>query len=124
MRSKALETSIESSLVSSLGHEHHEALSSVLATFLSASNPQMLASQLVRLSSLLSDEAPDTIGAAQRAVRSVVVALKSPSESPSSGDTSALSGWVSRVGAVEKDISKQQGLLQKLSSSSGGVVTK
>jgi hypothetical protein len=125
LRSKALETSVESSIVSNLGHEHHEALSSVLATFLSASNPQMLASQLVRLSSLLSDEAPDTIGAAQRAVRSVVVALKAPADSPSSGgDTSALSGWVSRVGAVDKDISKQQGLLQKLASSSAGVVTK
>lgn len=57
LRSKALETSIESSIVSNLGHEHHEALSSVMATFLSACNTQMLASQLVRLAGLLSDDA-------------------------------------------------------------------
>ncbi len=125
--SKALEISIESALVSGLAHEHHESLVGLLTVFLPSSGnvPHMLVSQLVRMAGLLAHEAPDTLGAAQRAVHSVVAALKSAVSAQSgSGDTDAAAGWLSRIGAVDKDIAKQQGLLQKLSATNGGVVTK
>jgi hypothetical protein len=126
LRSKALEISIESSLVSGLAHEHHECLVQLLTVFFhsSGSVPQTLASQLVRLASLLIGEAPDTLGAAQRAVHSVVAALKTAVGDQSHGQTDAAAGWISRISNVDKEIVKQQGMLQKIAASSGGVVTK
>mmetsp|Transcript_1311 Transcript_1311/g.2845 ORF Transcript_1311/g.2845 Transcript_1311/m.2845 type:complete len:697 (-) Transcript_1311:591-2681(-) len=128
LRSKALEIAVESSLTSGLGPEKEESLSQLLSVFFSndsnPSLPHVLASQLVRLSGLLSDEAPDTLGAAQRAVSSVIAALKTGVQDQGSGDTGALSAWVGKVSTIDKDIAKQQGLLQKLAATSGGVVTK
>lgn len=124
--SKALEISIESSLVTGLAHEHHESLVALLTVFFHSSGnvPQVLVSQLVRLAGLLSNEAPDTLGAAQRAVHGVVSALKSAVSDQGHGETDAAAGWLSRINTVDKDIAKQQGLMQKLAATNGGVVTK
>lgn len=123
--SRALEICIESSLVSGLGHEHHESLVALLTVFLGGNPdvPQALASQLVRLASLLVDEAPDTLGTAQRAVHSTISVLKAATLDES-GDVDAVSGWLSRIESSDKEIRKQEGLLHKLYSTSGGVVTK
>ena len=122
--SNALEISIESAIVTGLSHEHHEALVSLLSTIFhsSGSMPQTLVSLLVRLASLLVLEAPDTLGAAQRAVHSVVSALKSTVHDQGPGDTA--SGWLARVKGIDSDIVKQRNLLLKLSATNGGVVTK
>jgi len=123
--SKALEISIERALVSGLSHEHHEPLVTLLSAVFhsSGSVPQTLVSQLVRLASLLSHEAPDTLGAAQRAVYSVVSALKSAVHDPK-GPGDAAAGWLARINGIDSDITKQKNLLQKLSATNGGVVTK
>ncbi|KAG1677829.1 hypothetical protein FOA52_008593 [Chlamydomonas sp. UWO 241] len=122
LRSNALEITIEGCLVSGLSHQHHEHLSSMLSCLLPGASSQALASALVRLSVLVADEAPDTLGAAQRAARSVITALKNKS-----GDHAVASGeesWVDRVEGAEKGIMKQQGMLQKMAASSGGIVSK
>jgi hypothetical protein len=121
-----MEISIESSVVLGLSHEHQEALSQLLSIFLpnSGSVPQSLAMYLVRLSALLEGEGPDTQGAAKRAIHSVVAAMKTSVSDQTSGDSDAASSWISRISNVDREINKQQGLLQKLSSANGGVTTK
>ena len=68
----------------------------------------MLASALCRLATLLVDEAPDTVGAAQRAVRSVMAGLKTAAPAETDGEISPLAQWVQRVSSLDKEISKQQ----------------
>lgn len=123
VRSQALEISIESALVTGLAHEHGETLSHLCAAFVGPQVAQALASQLIRLASLLADEAPDTLGAAQRAARNVVASLKS-GEVPVNGGSEAVTTWLSRVSGADKEIAKQQSMLEKLTASSAGVVTK
>ena len=124
--SKGLEISIESSLVSGLTHDHQDSLSSLLSTCFhsSGSVPQTLVTQLVRLAGLLGNEAPDTLGAAQRAVHSVVSALKS-AVNDQGGDSGIAAGWISRISTVDKEILRNQSMLQKLAASADkSVVTK
>ncbi|GAX83818.1 hypothetical protein CEUSTIGMA_g11243.t1 [Chlamydomonas eustigma] len=126
LKSKAMEISVESSIVLGLSQEHQEALGQLLSIFLpsSASVAQTLAMYLVRLSALLEREGPDTQGAAKRAVHSVVAAMKTVVSDLISGDSDTASSWLSRISSVDAEISKQQGLLQKLSFANGGVTTK
>ena len=103
--SKGLEISIESSLVAGLSHDHQDSLASILSVcFHSSGNvPQTLVTQLVRLAGLLGNEAPDTLGAAQRAVHSVVSALKS-AVNEQGGESGAAAGWISRISTCDKEI--------------------
>jgi hypothetical protein len=124
--SKGLEISIESSLVAGLSHEQQDNLASLLSICFQSSDavPQTLVAQLVRLAGLLGNEAPDTLGAAQRAVHSVVSALKS-AVNEQGGEQGAAAGWISRIGHVDKEIARNQGMLQKLAASAeNSVVTK
>jgi hypothetical protein len=80
----------------------------------------------MRISSLIENEAIDTRSAAQRAVHNVVCALKSgnAAESGASDNGSAVSSWLTRISYLDKEISKQQGLLNKLTQGSRGVISK
>lgn len=125
LTSKALEVSVENALVSGLSHEHAEGLTNLFSVFLPSVNASSLASQLVRLATLLVDEAPDTLGAAQRAVHGTLASLKAGTAAAGGrGDSDAVSAWLSRIDHADKEIRKQEGLLQKLHATSGGVVTK
>lgn len=85
-----------------------------------------LANLLVRLSSTLADDAPDTLGAAQRAVSSLVQTFKSAaSQGPADIEASnPVAAWLNRVAALDKEIGRQQALLQKLGAANKNVVTR
>ncbi len=123
LRSKALEITVESSLVSGLNFDRQDNLAQLLGAFLSGDAAVVLSSALCRLAGLLSDEAPDTLGAAQRAVHGVISVLKSGDEQDADA-AGALAAWVSRVAGLDKEIARQQGQLQKMITNSGGGVTK
>jgi hypothetical protein len=126
MRSRALIITVESCISSALPGQNENTLQQLLATFLPTGDASAagLASAIVRLGDLLADDAPDTVGAAQRAVSNVVALLKSGGSSAGSKDASAVSGWVARVSDITKEIGRQQSFLQKLAQTSGGIITK
>jgi hypothetical protein len=126
LRSRALIITLEGCISSALPGQNESTLQQLLATFLPTGDASAagLASAIVRLGDLLADDAPDTVGAAQRAVSSVVASLKSGSSGASSKDASAVSGWVARVSDITKEIGRQQSFLQKLAQTSGGIITK
>ena len=123
--SKALEITLESSIVSGLAHEHQEPLTGLLATlFGDAGVAEALASNLIHLTVLLANEAPDTLGAAQRAVFSIVAALKTGAvESSGGGESDAVSQWLGRIQSADKSLSQQLNQLNKLSVT-GGAITR
>ncbi len=72
-----------------------------------------------RLSSLLGGEAPDTRGAASRAVQGVIATLKAPRKpEPSSNSSSshAVSTWVNRVASIDKQVQQQQAAIQRMAA--------
>lgn len=119
LHSKTLEITAESCLVSGLSHEHYESLNQLFATFLPGAG-QSLASALLRLAVLLVDGAPDTLGAAQRAVRSTVAQLKEGSTENGAPEKSC----ADLMTKADKGITQQQGMLQKMTASNGGVVSR
>lgn len=125
LRSKALEITVESCISSPLPRQNEGHLQQLLATFLPTgeASAASLANAIVRLAELLSDDAPDTVGAAQRAVFAVIGSLKSGAAAHT-GEVSHVSKWVHSVSDKSKDIANQQTTLQKLAQTSGGIITK
>lgn len=81
----------------------------------------------MRLSALIEDGPLDTKGAAQRAVDSVLTSLRGKEASAGAdkdGKGAAVSTWLSSITKIDKDIAHEQALLQKLLSTSRGVVSK
>lgn len=126
LRCKALEICAEGCITSGVSADKEATLAQMFGSFL-PNDGGALANQLVRLSSLLSDDAPDTVGAAQRAVHSLVASLKaSAAHGPAEADAAnPVEGWISRVGALDKDIAHQHNLVAKLVDiASKGAVTR
>lgn len=124
---RALEISIEGCLVSGVGAQNEPALQQVLSAFLSGLDGrtcQTVATTISRLATLLENDAPDTVGAAQRAVHNVVAALKRKGEATDESDGNQLSSWVSKLNSLEHEIQKQQSSLARLAKSSNGAVAK
>ncbi|KAJ9505921.1 hypothetical protein QJQ45_017032, partial [Haematococcus lacustris] len=123
--SRALEISLEAAVGTAFPSEREEALSQLIATFLPSAVQTGLSTALIRLSVLIENEAIDTRSAAQRAVYSIVSSLKSSSQ-PSSNDAlgSAVSSWLGHLSQIEREITKQQALAHKLSTSNRGAVSK
>lgn len=117
--------------MSGVPHDRNAGLAALLAAVLparAAAGAATLTSALDRLAGLVADDAPDTLGAAQRAVQSVIAALKVASD----GDDEALDtaasgaqgGGLGRVMALEQQAMKQQATLTKLTQASKGIVSK
>jgi hypothetical protein len=127
LRSRALIITVESCISAPLPGQNEGTLQQLLATFLPAGGASAsagLASAIVRLGGLLVDDAPDTVGAAQRAVASVVAALQAGSSGAGGKESSAASSWAARVADITKEIGGQQSFLQKMAQTSGGIITK
>ncbi|PNH08265.1 hypothetical protein TSOC_005200 [Tetrabaena socialis] len=128
LRSKALEIVAENCISIPLHNDKEAILAHLFAAFLpnDSGSCNALANLLVRLSNSLADDAPDTLGAAQRAVTGLVKALKAAAQQgPAEADAAnPVAAWLSRVAVLDKDIARQQGLLQKLSAANKGVVTR
>ncbi|KAG2422462.1 hypothetical protein HXX76_015986 [Chlamydomonas incerta] len=128
LRCKALEICAAGCIGSPLSADKEGVLAQMLASFLPNDNGACngLANLLVRLSSTLADDAPDTHGAAQRTVTNVVQALKAaanqdPAEAEAANPVAA---WLARVNTLDKEIGRQQALLQKLGAANKGAVTR
>lgn len=126
LKSKALEISIEGCVSSGLSADKQGVLAQLLAAFLPTDQNVLdaLSGTLVRLSGLLLEESPDTVGAAQRAVHNIITALKSSAQGGSDADASPVSAWLNRVNAIDKEIARQQGMLQKLGVTNKGAITR
>lgn len=122
LQSRALESSLEGAMAVGIPADKEEVIGQLLAAFLpiDSKDGYALASMLVRLSTLLADDAPDTLGAAQRAVHSVVAALKAGQQTVQAGENTAVTSWLNRIEKIDRDIAGQQTLLSKLT----GPVTK
>ena len=125
LRSRALEITVEGCVSSQLTPERQATLAQLLAAFLpiDANTIDALAGSIVRLSGLLADETPDTVIAAQRAINNTIAALKSAGEG-SQADASPIGAWLNRVSNIDKEIARQQGMLQKLVVTNKGSITK
>lgn len=128
LRCKALEICAAGCIGSPLSADKEGVLAQMLASFLPNDNGACngLANLLVRLSTTLADDAPDTHGAAQRTVTNVVQALKAAANQDPAELEAAnpVASWLSRVNTLDKEIGRQQALLQKLGAANKGVVTR
>ncbi|KAG2486363.1 hypothetical protein HYH03_014944 [Edaphochlamys debaryana] len=128
VRCKALEIVAESAISSPLHGDKEGPLAQMFASFLPNENGAChgLATLLVRLSNSLADEAPTTVGAAQRAVNSLVQALKAAATQGAAEAEAAnpVAAWLSRVATLDKEIARQQQLLAKLGAANKGAVTR
>lgn len=123
LRSKALEITVESCITSPLSGDQGSNLAQLLGTFLPRTDNHALAGSVAQLGQLLGEDAQafDTTGAAQRAVRSVVAALK-----VAKGDEAAAARPASlpdRLATIEREAGKQRGFLasvEKLAAAGGG----
>lgn len=129
LRSKALEITAEQAISQPIGQQHDELLQfdKLLATFLplDQSRTSYLAGSIVKLGQLLADGAPDSMGAARRAMGNVIQRLKlSSSESTTTFDADGITKWLEKLKKVDADIHNELTMLQKLSQASGATVTK
>ncbi|GIL76617.1 hypothetical protein Vretimale_8870 [Volvox reticuliferus] len=128
LRCKALEICAESCISTPLHADKESILAQMFSSFLPSENGacNTLANILLRLSNSLSQDALDTLGAAQRAVSSLVQALKSAAVKDEAEVEAAnpLAAWLTRVSALDKEIARQQALLQKFGLANKNVVTR
>ncbi|GIL55905.1 hypothetical protein Vafri_11333 [Volvox africanus] len=128
LRCNALEICAESCISTPLHADKESILAQMFSSFLPSENGacNTLASILLRLSNSLSQDALDTVGAAQRAVSSLVQALKSAAEQGEAEVEAAnpVAAWLSRVSALDKEISRQQAHLQGLGAANKNVMTR
>jgi hypothetical protein len=128
LRCKALEVVAEGCVAVPLPASHEPVLAQMFAAFLPNENGSCdaLGRTLVRMSATLAEDAPDTQGAAQRAVHSLVAALKaSAGQGPVEAESlNPVAAWLDRVSALDKEIARTQALLQKLGVANKGVVTR
>ncbi|GFR44752.1 hypothetical protein Agub_g6082, partial [Astrephomene gubernaculifera] len=128
LRSKALEICAESCISTPLHPDKESALAQMFASFLPNEGGACnnLANLLVRLSNSLAGDAPDTLGAAQRAVSGIVQSLKAAASRDGSEAEAAnpVVTWLERVSSLDKEIARAQTSLTKLTAVNKGVVTR
>ncbi|EFJ43564.1 hypothetical protein VOLCADRAFT_106732 [Volvox carteri f. nagariensis] len=128
LRCKALEICAESCISTPLQADKESVLAQMFASFLPNESGvcNALANILLRLSNSLGQDAPDTLGAAQRAVSSLVQTLKSAAVQDEAEAEAAnpVAAWLGRVSALDKEIVRQHALLQKLGAANKNVVTR
>jgi hypothetical protein len=126
LKSRGLEITIEGCLSSPLPADNVGNLAQLLSTFLPAADPSDVASAIWQLSELVAadTQAYDVMGAAQRAVNSMVSALKSVKAGTHDDAGSRMDSFYKRLDSMDKEIQKQQGFLQKMAQTGGGGIAK
>lgn len=126
LQSRALEISIEGCMVTGIGQQNEPVLQQLLSAFfpsVDGKTCQIIANTLSRLATLLADDAPDTVGSAQRAVHSVIGSLKSKGSATASTEANPVGSWESKIASVEQEILRQQKTLQQLAKTNSGAVS-
>jgi hypothetical protein len=127
LSSKALEITAELAVSLPPSHQLEDQLHRLFTTFLPVDSREAgyLTAAVSKLAHLLADGAPDSFGAAQRAVVNVVRHFKAGSATPSSGHTTDHAGaWLQQLKKLDADIHSELTLLQKLTQASGDAVTR
>lgn len=123
MHSRALEITVEECMSYPLSWDNSSNLQQLFGTFLPRADAQVLATSVIRLAQLLAEDTQsyDTLGAAQRAVRDVIAALKVAKEEKGDTTGSRLTSTFNRLDKIDQEINRQQTFLQKIAQTGGSI---